>query len=250
MSEVKLYLGDCLEVMEHIPDQSIDMVLCDLPYGTTKCEWDTVIPFDKLWDEWHRISRTISTPILLFGTMPFICEMWNSNKKEYKHEWIWEKSRSGSAITAKYCPVKIHEHILVFCRGTPNYYPIMDVGDPYSRKSRNNNRNDHKFGVNSNMVTINNGTRFPKTIRYEKQDWSKQQQLHPTQKPVALCEYLIKTYSNEGDTVLDNCMGSGTTGVACINTGRNFIGIEKDEKYFNIASDRIKEVEDSEKLWW
>lgn len=236
---IQLYHGDCLDLFSKIPDKSVDLVICDLPYGTTKCSWDIIIPFEDLWREWHRVSRTKNTPIVLFGVMPFICEMWNSNKKEYKHEWIWEKSRSGSAITAKYCPVKIHEHILVFSKETPNYYPIMEVGDPYSRESKNNKRNEHKFGVNSNMVTVNEGTRYPKTIRYVKQNWSKQQQLHPTQKPVELLEYLICTYSKEGDTVLDNCMGSGTTGVACKNLKRSFIGIEKEEKYFKIAEERI-----------
>ena len=243
LSDIKLILGDCLEKFSEIPDKSVDLIICDLPYGTTKCSWDIIIPFEDLWREWHRVSRDIHTPIVLFGVMPFICEMWSSNKKEYRHEWVWEKSRSGSAITAKYCPIKIHENILVFSKGKPNYYPIMEEGEPYSRQTKNCRENNHGFGINGNMVTENKGTRFPKTIRYVKQNWSKQQQVHPTQKPVELLEYLIQTYSKEGDTVLDNCMGSGTTGIACVNLNRNFIGIEKEEKYFKIAKERIGEKE-------
>lgn len=241
-----LYLGDCLEEMKKIEDNSVDLILTDLPYGTTSCSWDVIIPFDKLWAEYHRIAKNEHTPFVLFGTMPFICEMWLSNKKEFRHDWIWEKSRSGSAITAKYRPIKIHEHILVFSKGTPNYYPIMENGEPYSRKTAKSKENNHGFGINGNVVTENQGTRFPKTIRYVKQNWSKQQQVHPTQKPVELMEYLIQTYSKEGETVLDSCMGSGTTGVACKNLNRNFIGIEKEEKYFEIAKKRIEEIDKKE----
>lgn len=249
MNKIELYLGDCLEIMQRFPDKSVDMILCDLPYGTTTCSWDIIIPFDRLWEQYHRIVRTPNSPIVLFGVMPFICEMWASNKKEYRHEWIWEKSRSGSAITAKHCPVKIHEHILVFSKESPNYFPIMQQGKPYFRQSTKSDHNDHNFGILGNVVTENNGTRYPKTILSFKQNWSKQQQLHPTQKPVELCEYLIKTYSKENDVVLDNCMGSGTTGVACIKTNRNFIGVEKEQKYFEIAQKRIKEIEGAYKLW-
>ena len=249
-NSVQLYLGDCLDVMKDIPDHSVDLVLCDLPYGTTACSWDIIIPFEPLWEQYHRVLKNEHCPVVLFGTVPFICEMWESNKKEYRHEWIWEKSRSGSAITAKHCPIKIHEHILVFSEKSPNYFPIMQDGVPYSRTSTKASRNDHKFGIIGNVVTQNVGTRFPKTILKFKQNWSKQQQVHPTQKPVELCEYLIKTYSNEGDTVLDNCMGSGSTGVAAVKCGRKFIGIEKETEYFDIAERRIKEVEDATKLWW
>ena len=249
MSEIQLYLGDCLEVMKNIPDHSIDMVLCDLPYGTTSCYWDVVIPFGELWEQYNRLLKTPNSPVVLFGVMPFVCEMWSSNKKEFRHEWIWEKSRSGSAITAKYCPVKIHEHVLVFSKKSPNYFPIMQQGKPYFRQSTKADHNDHNFGIIGNVKTENRGTRYPKTVLKFKQNWSKQQQLHPTQKPVELCEYLIRTYSQEGDTVLDNCMGSGSTGVACIRTGRNFVGIEKEEKYFEIAKKRIEDERKSFALW-
>ena len=238
---IELFLGDCLEEMKKIPNNSVDLVICDLPYGTTKCSWDVVIPFEPLWEQYHRIAKDEHTPFVLFGTMPFICELWASNKKEFKHDWIWEKSRSGSAITAKYRPIKIHEHILVFSKGTPNYFPIMEKGDPYSRKTANSRENNHQYGINGNVITENNGTRYPKTIRYVKQNWSKQQQVHPTQKPVELLEYLVKTYSEENDLVLDNCMGSGTTGIACKHLNRNFIGIEKEKKYFDIAQKRIED---------
>jgi site-specific DNA-methyltransferase (adenine-specific) len=178
---------------------------------------------------WEQLKRVIKPngAIVLFGSQPFTSVLVCSNLKMYKHNWVWEKSRSGSAISAKHCPVKIHEDILVFCKNSPNYQPIMEEGAPYSRKSKYNNENNHKFGITNNVETNNIGTRFPKTIRFEKQNWSKQQQLHPTQKPVALMEYLIKTYSNEGETVLDFTMGSSTTAIASLNTNRNFIGIEK-----------------------
>ena len=235
---IELYNGDCLDVMKDIKDKSIDMILCDLPYGTTKCKWDTVIPFEPLWQQYERIIKD-NGAIVLFGSQPFTSALIMSNPKRFKHDWIWHKSRSGSAITAKYRPLKLHEDILVFCKKSPNYNPQMIEGKPYYRKSSNNKKNEHGFGVNASMETINYGTRYPITIQYFKQNWSKQQQLHPTQKPVALMEYLIKTYTNENDTVLDNCMGSGSTGVACKNTNRNFIGIELDEKYYNIAKERL-----------
>ena len=237
---VKLILGDCLEKMKDVPDNSIDLVLTDPPYGTTACKWDSVIDLDLMWAQLKRVVKP-NGAIVLFGSQPFTTVLIGSNIKNYKHSWVWEKSRSGSSITAKNCPIKIHEDVLVFERTgkTVNYNPAMEEGDPYSRKAKYNNANNHRFGISNNIETTNTGTRYPKTIRFEKQDWSKQQQLHPTQKPVALMEYLIKTYTNEGDMVLDFTMGSGTTGVACVNLNRDFIGIEKDETYFNIADNRI-----------
>ena len=236
----KIYLGDCLEVMKDIPDKSIDMILCDLPYGTTACKWDVIIPFEPLWEQYKRIIKD-NGAIVLTASQPFTSALVMSNIKMFKHDWIWFKSRSGSAITAKYRPVKRHEDVLVFCKCSPKYNPQMTEGQPYYRKSNNNTKNNHGLGINSNMETVNRGTRYPITVQSFKQNWSKQQQIHPTQKPVALFEYLIKTYTNEGETVLDNCIGSGTTAIACINTNRNYIGIEKDENYFNITNDRIKD---------
>ena len=191
-----------------------------------------------MWEQLKRIIKP-NGAIVLFGSQPFTSALVMSNPKWFKHDWVWFKSRSGSAITAKYRPVKRHEDILVFCKTTPKYNPQMTDGKSYYRKSSNNKKNDHKFGLNSDMETKNTGTRYPITVQYFKQNWSKQQQLHPTQKPVALFEYLIKTYTNDGETVLDFTAGSGTTGIACLNTNRNFIGIEKDENYFKLAKERI-----------
>ena len=238
---MELIQGDCLDVMKNIPDMSVDMVMADTPYGTTACKWDSIIPLEPMWIQLKRIIKK-NGAIVLTALQPFTSVLVTSNLRGYKHSWIWEKSRSGSAITAKFCPIKIHEDILVFEKlgEKVKYYPIMEYGEPYSRKSRYNNENNHRFGIENNVVTNNSGTRYPKTIRFEKQNWSKQQQIHPTQKPVALMEYLIKTYTKKGETVLDFCMGSGTTGVACKNTNRGFIGIEKDPEYFKIAKDRIE----------
>ena len=237
-----IYNEDCLVGMDKMIEQGVkvDAIITDIPYGTTQCKWDSIIPFNEMWDRINKLSDN-KTPIVLFGTQPFTSELIHSNIKHFKHEWIWHKSRSGSAITAKYRPVKLHEDILVFCKKSPVYKPQMTKGEPYYRKSSSNKKNDHKLGVNANRETINHGTRYPITIQYFKQNWSKQQQIHPTQKPVELMEYLIKTYSNKGDTILDFTIGSGTTAIACINTNRNYIGFELDSKYYEIANKRIKD---------
>ena len=240
----KVYHMDCLEGMKLIKDRSVDMILCDLPYGTTNCKWDTIIPFEALWEQYKRIIKD-NGAIVLTASQPFTSALVMSNPKMFKHDWVWHKSRSGSAITAKYRPVKRHEDILVFCKKSPKYNPQMTEGEPYYRKSSNNKKNDHKLGINANMETKNNGTRYPITIQYFKQNWSKQQQIHPTQKPVELFEYLIKTYSNEGDLILDNCMGSFTTAVACINTNRNYIGFELEEKYIKIGEKRLQDLKNN-----
>jgi len=223
-------------------DIKVDAIITDEPYGTTKCKWDSIIPFEPMWDKIHKLSND-KTPIVLFGSQPFTSALIMSNAKEFKHDWIWVKSRSGSAITAKYRPVKLHEDVLVFCKTSPVYNPQMTIGEPYYRKSKYNNENNHQFGISANVETTNNGTRYPITVQYFKQNWSKQQQLHPTQKPIELMEYLIKTYSNENDLILDFTMGSGSTGVACMNTNRKFIGIELDTTYCDIAKKRIQDVD-------
>lgn len=222
-------------------DIKFDAIISDIPYGTTTCKWDSIIPFNNMWDRIHKLT-SINTPIVLFGSQPFTSELIHSNIKEFKHEWIWHKSRSGSAITAKYRPIKIHEDILVFCRKTPVYNPQMTKGEPYYRKSSNNKKNDHKLGVNANMETKNNGTRYPITIQYFKQNWSKQQQIHPTQKPVELMEYLINTYTNENDLILDFTCGSGTTLVAAKKLKRKCIGIELEETYCEITKTRLLNI--------
>jgi len=236
---IDLRLGDCLELMKDIPDGSIDMILCDLPYGTTACKWDTVIPFELLWEAYKRIIKS-NGAIVLFGQEPFSTIMRMSNIYWFKYDWIWDKVKPGAFATAKYCPLKQHEIISVFCKGKTTYNPIM-TNRKKQKKSKIYASSD------SASVKYNDGLEreytqlYPKSIIVES-NASQRGKQHPTQKPVALMEYLIKTYTNEGETVLDNCMGSGTTGVACINTNRKFIGMEKDKTYFEIAKQRIESI--------
>jgi len=249
----KVYSGDCLEVMKDIPDKSIDMILCDLPYGTTACSWDRIIPFEPLWEQYKRIIKD-NGAIVLSANEPFATLLRMSNMKEYKYDWIWNKNRGGNFVSANYQPMKVHEVICVFGKfpitfnpkKIKNYNPQMDKGKPYSRgKIRNVNWNgsDVKTGGFHNNFE---GLRFPQSIINISN--KNNNSLHPTQKPVALFEYLIKTYSNKGDLVLDNCIGSGTTAVACINTNRNFIGMELEQKYVDIANKRIEETLKQTKL--
>ena len=233
---VDLRCGDCLELMKDISDKSIDMILCDLPYGTTRNKWDSIIPLDKLWEQYERIIKDNGV-IVLFSQMPFTAELTHSNLKLFKYEWIWEKDNGTGFLNAKKMPLKIHENILIFYKKLPIYNPQMRTGfKPYKCKQ---GRHSTNYGLyEQGHITESNGERYPIDIIEFKKDSG----LHPTQKPVALLEYLIKTYTNEGETVLDNCMGSGSTGVACKNLNRNFIGIELDENYFNIAKERINEV--------
>ena len=235
---IELYNGDCLEVMKSIPDKSIDMILCDLPYGTTACKWDNIIPFDKLWEQYERIIKPKGN-IVLFGVGLFAYKLALSNEKLFRYEIIWKKSKCGSPLTAKYMPLKKHENILIFGKPASKYNPQMTQGSPYKRKYTPNKKNEMGYGIKG-VSTDNKGTRHPITVVDFPQKWRRQDQLHPTQKPVELLEYLIKTYSDEGDIILDNCMGSGSTGVACQNTNRNFIGIELTEEYFKIAKERIE----------
>ena len=227
--------GDCLELMKEIPDKSIDMILCDLPYGTTRNKWDSVIPLNKLWEQYERIIKD-NGAIVLFSQMPFSAELVHSNLKLFKYEWIWQKDNGTGFLNAKKMPLKIHENILVFYKKLPLYNPQMRTGfKPYKCKQ---GRHSTNYGAyEQGHITESNGERYPIDIIKFKKDSG----LHPTQKPVELLEYLIKTYTNEGDTVLDNCMGSGSTGVACVNTNRNFIGYELNEKYFEIAEKRLNE---------
>ena len=247
MSKLNLMLGDCLELMKEIPDNSVDLVLTDPPYGTTACKWDSVIPLEPMWEELKRVTKPNSA-IVLFGQEPFSSHLRLSNLDWFKYDWIWEKSKCGSAFTSKYRPQSKHEIISIFGKGRVNYYPQMEEGEPYKRTRKVNNGdkpNNHKLGVTSESETVNTGYRYPSTVQFFQQKWRRQDQVHPTQKPVDLMEYLIKTYSNEGDAVLDFTFGSGTTGVACVNTNRKFIGIEQDEGYFKIAQDRIQAAQDA-----
>ena len=232
---IDLKCGDCLELMKEIPDKSIDMILCDLPYGTTKNKWDSAFNLQILWAEYERIIKN-NGAIVLFSQMPFTAELVHSNLKLFKYEWIWIKDNGTGFLNAKKMPLKIHENIEVFYKNPPLYNPQMRKGfKPYSQK---NGKGSSNYGKQISVITTNNGERYPIDILEFQRDKGK---LHPTQKPVALLEYLIKTYTDEGEVVLDNCMGSGTTGVACKELNRNFIGFEINENYFNIAKDRIGE---------
>ena len=229
-----LLQGDCLELMKQVPDKSIDLILCDLPYGTTKCKWDVVIPFDKLWAQYNRIIKD-NGAIVLFGNEPFSSQLRLSNLKNYKYDWVWDKKRGSNFATVKIRPFNSFENIMVFYKKQPTYNPQMWKSTPYTCKQGYVGVAKQTGLYRDDVITVNNGDRYPLTIL----SFSKETGLHPTQKPVALLEYLIKTYTNEGDTVLDNCMGSGSTGVACKNTNREFIGMELDEKYYKVACERL-----------
>lgn len=230
--------GDCLELMKDIPDKSIDMILCDLPYGTTACKWDTVIPFEPLWEQYNRIIKD-NGAIVLFGSEPFASKLRLSALKYYRYDWIYEKAKATLFTQCKKRPLNSHEYVCVFYKKQPIYNAQMTVGTPYKGRKNIKESSDWTFGVVRND---NNGTRYPRTvIKFKSGD--RDGGLHPTQKPVELLEYLIKTYTNEGEIVLDNCMGSGSTCVACVNTNRHYIGFELDSQYYDIACKRLDEVE-------
>lgn len=226
--------GDCLEEMKKIEDKSIDMILCDLPYGTTRNKWDSIIPLDKLWEQYNRIIKD-NGAIVLTAQTPFDKVLGCSNLKNLKYEWIWEKTAATGFLNAKRMPLKLHENILIFYKRLPTYNPqnIIKYEKNTKRGGFGSNYCEMKKGEDCNFQEFTN---YPKSI----QKFKKDKGFHPTQKPVALFEYLIKTYTNEGETVLDNCIGSGTTAIACINTNRNYIGMEMDEEYYNKAKDRIE----------
>lgn len=243
MERNKIYLGDCIDLMKNIPDKSIDFICADLPYGSTSNKWDIIIPFDDLWEHYKRIMKD-DTAIVLFGTGIFAYKLALSNEKMYKHDIIWSKSKSGSAFTAKYRPVAKHENILVFGKGKTKYNPQLVPGKPYYRKrsaNKGDKPNNHKLGVISESETTNTGFRYPGTVQFFQQKWRRQDQLHSTQKPVKLIEWLINSYSNEGDIVLDNTAGSGTLGIAAINTNRDYIMMEKDKHFYDIIINRIND---------
>ena len=237
---MELIQGDCLEVMKNIPSASVDMILCDLPYGTTRNKWDTCLNLGKLWEQYKRIVKD-NGAIVLFSQMPFTAALVMSNPKMFRYEWIAEKSLATGFLNAKRMPMKAHENILVFYKKLPAYNAQMTKGKPYSITRRDiGGQYLHNF---ESIETKNEGTRCPRDVLRDLwQPYCGGKMYHPTQKPVPLLEYLIKTYTNEGDTVLDNCMGSGSTGVACVNTKRDFIGVELDENYFDIARRRINDT--------
>jgi len=228
----KLMQGDCLELMKNVPDQSVDMILCDLPYGTTQNKWDSVIPFEPMWAQYKRICKGA---IVLTSTQPFTSALVASNSRDFRYEMVWEKSSVTGHLNAHRRPMRVHEDVLVFSDFAPPYYPQGLKPYGKTKKRGNNGTNFGKSGTENYQEFTN----YPRSIIRIAND---SKPVHPTQKPVALMEYLIRTYTNEGETVMDNCMGSGTTGVACVNTGRKFIGMEQDAKYFEIAQKRIHDV--------
>lgn len=241
----KIYNDDCLVGMQNIPDNYIDCVICDLPYGTTQNEWDSIIPLDELWEQYKRICKP-NAAIVLFSQQPFTAKLIMSNIKMFRYEWIWEKDNSTGFLNAKRMPLKIHENILVFYESLPTYNPIMRTGfKPYFSKRKKPQTTNYRYfkAISSGSE---DGSRYPIDIIQFNKD---KDTFHPTQKPVKLVEYLITTYTNEGDIVLDNCTGSGTTAIAAINTNRRYIGFEKDETYFKLAEKRIKEHKRQLKLF-
>lgn len=235
-----LQYGDCLELMKYIPDGSVDMILCDLPYGTTRNKWDSIIPLDRLWEQYERIIKEDGA-VVLFSAEPFTSCLITSNIKHFRYDLIWSKPQGSDFLNANRKPLRSHENICLFYKSQPTYNAQKSDGKPYKTKSgESTSSNFGKFS--GNFHTENkDGKRCPLTVLNFAGEHNRGKK-HPTQKPVALLEYLVKTYTNEGDTVLDNCMGSGSTGVACVNTGRNFIGMELDAGYFEIAQKRIDEA--------
>ena len=235
-----LMFGDCLERMKEIPDGSVDMILCDLPYGYTDCEWDSIIDFEKLWEHYKRIIKP-SKAIVLTSSQPFTTRLISSNIDCFCYSWVWNKKFGGNFVQAKRQPIKTHEDVLIFSKSgkMPEYYPQMIKRDKPIKVGKNDNgKGAIRLKTNRSYEGKTYEYKYPTSI-VEFSNRDKCRGLHPTQKPVALMEYLIKTYSDEGDLILDNCMGSGTTGVACRNTNRNFIGIEMNPTYYDIACGRI-----------
>lgn len=235
---VSLIQGDCLEKMKEIPDESVDMILADLPYGMTKCDWDVPIPLDQLWEQYWRVVKP-NGAVVLFSQMPFSAELVRSNPKTFRYEWIWWKTRPVGFLNAKRMPLRAHENILVFYKKLPTYNPQKWMSEPYFRKG-DSGRTPIYGEFERHDTSSETGERYPvDVIKFSSAPTSG---YHSTQKPVSLLEYLIKTYTNPGDVVLDNVMGSGSTGVAAVNTGRKFIGIELDEKFFETARERIEKA--------
>ena len=243
----KIYNEDCIIGMSRLPDNSVDCIICDLPYGTTACKWDTIIPFEPLWEQYERVIKD-NGAIVLTASQPFTTALISSNMKKFCYSWVWDKKFGANFVQAKRQPLKTHEDVVVFSNNgkMPHYYPQMTLRDVPIKKG--GNKQSRAIPIAMTETSENFGktdkvydNKFPSSqISFSVRDG---RGLHPTQKPVALFEYLIKTYTNEGETVLDNCIGSGTTAIACMNTNRNFIGIEMDQKYYEIANNRIKEHE-------
>ena len=242
---IELYNGDCLEAMKSIPNKSIDMILCDLPYETTRNRWDKMIDLEKLWEQYERIIKD-NGAIVLFAQTPFDKVLGVSNLKLLRYEWIWEKTTATGHLNAKKMPMKAHENILVFYKKLPKYNPIKTTRHTPVHSYTKHQDDGSNYGKTKAGISGGGSTeRYPRSVQKFKTDKQKEA-LHPTQKPVELLEYLIKTYTDENELVLDNCMGSGSTGVACVNTNRNFIGMELDNNYFNIAEERIYKAKEGD----
>jgi DNA modification methylase len=240
--------GDCLDLLPTLEAGSIGMVLCDLPYGTTACKWDSVIPFEPLWREYKRVCKP-NAAIVLTASQPFTTALIASNFDAFKYTWVWEKDRPTGHLNAKKRPFVAHEDVVVFCASTPPYSPQMGESGPCNKSAKvERSATAQTYGTFREYQRGGGTTRYPRSVIKFNVVNSAHKPVHPTQKPVALMEYLIRTYTNAGDTVLDNTMGSGTTGVACVNTGRKFIGIERDEAYFAIAQRRIADAQSQERM--
>ena len=240
MVDIKLMQGDCLERMKEIPDGSVDMVLTDPPYGTTACKWDSVIPLEPMWAQLKRVIKPKGA-IVMTASQPFTTALISSNMKMFKYCWVWDKVKPSSGLHAKRQPLRQHEDIVVFGTGNAKYNPQLEDAKERTDKPRAANNGEAFGGKVVLRQHSNGGKKYPRSV-LAISNANQHGRVHPTQKPVALMEYLIKTYTQEGETVLDFTMGSGTTGVACVNTNRNFIGIELDEGYFKIAQDRINQA--------
>ena len=246
---MNLYHGDCLEVLPTFPPASVDAIITDLPYGTTACEWDSIIPLDEMWKQVKRVLKP-NGAFVSTSSQPFTSALVMSNPGDFRHEWIWEKNKASNFLSVNYAPMKLHESVLVFSQKscTFNFQPDPMNIESFNRNNRKRPASRKLHGVEKELPILDYKSKdwaYPKSIRYfalEQSNQYKTVMYHPTQKPVALYEYLIRTYTNAGETVLDICMGSGTTGVAAIQTGRNFIGIEKEQKYIEIASRRIAQA--------
>lgn len=239
LKENTIHLGDCLDLMPSIPSKSVDMILCDLPYGTTACEWDSIIDMTRLWQEYERVIKD-NGAIVLTANSHFVFTLHASNPKIYRYNWIWIKSKAANFLQAQKAPLRKHEFVLVFYKKMPSYNPQKYIAEAYNKGKRKASQTDAFSAFNPTIVK-SDGERFPTDIIYFPTAESEgiEYLLHPTQKPIALFEYLIRTYTNEGELVLDNCSGSGTTAIACMNTNRQFICIERDETYHRKSIERL-----------
>lgn len=238
METNKTHLGDCLEIMPTFPDGLFDMILCDLPYGTTACKWDTIIPFEPLWKQYERLIKP-NGAIVLTASQPFTSALVMSNAKIFKYEIIWEKDKPSDFAVSKFRTMKYHESVLIFCKNKETYNPQMTIGKPNHSVGNGIRKKNNETGANTRIVKNKiDGLKHPKSVlKFNREP----RPIHPTQKPVALFEYLIKTYTNEGELILDNCAGSGTTAIAAINTKRKYVCIEQDKTYFDLMNKRIQD---------